>query len=721
MKAKIAALCLCAAMLTVSLYAVAPARALDTQNTWFVDIRGGISPPMTTTFYDVDWTPDGKYAMFVGADSGIGVAWWYDPSKTGDAAWTQALLVSPSATQFKCVEWDSIGLRFIIIGDAISGYWYYVNLPGAGLVEMGPDADLQSVGPYIEDMTFVSGTIYAAGRMAIMGYVFAFDCTSWDWTLVAGSTISNANWYAIEYYPSNGRIYCAGSDGGSNGVYASYSLPSGPYTIHSTPSSMIYTDMALDTFDYDRMILTTKNRALNPDAIYEASGTDLESVVPLYQLPTEYHLNAIEIQADGFAVAVGQDSGTGNGLVYDIWWTGATTSVMKRSVTAPPFSGQNFQGVSIRPTGVQMALVAGSSFKYSYTSVVGPIQVDTGVPHFNYIDIYPLGGTLANSFINGQTDVDIGDSMTQYVLQAEIYDPLGWDRMTTLEAWLWYDFMATNTDLPISMGAGFDAAGGENQRMHFTIDDASVAVQVYPPAAPGTDETTLNLGLCSWTQLNGTSVLVQMVFSPHQQVRYAPGGFTQAVGDRYGMGPEGQSVLAALDSANTWDIKMSVTDDAPTPNEASAFDEFGFYKYTYLGAAGIPNGGAVYGSGAPNTNNVVMTQSGDDVEFCSNCPYTLTVTLASALAGVAEPANTIPGTDISVRGGELAAENFFGAAGSTITMIGGPQVSRMSERTTTTSSWDDDELSFSQVIWEVNIPGVPEDSYVSTITWALTN
>jgi len=267
----------------------------------------------------------------------------------------------------------------------------------------------------------------------------------------------------------------------------------------------------------------------------------------------------------------------------------------------------------------------------------------------------------------------------------------------------------------------FDTAGHENTRMHFTITSGNVVNQLYPPMGPG-EETSFVGGL--WSYINTTSARVRMSFSPHQQVRYAPGnpGFVQAAGDRYGGGvPGGQSTVSALDSSNSWDIKVRVSDDAPTTNYASAFDEFGFYKYTYLSAANIPNGGAVYGSGAPGTNNVVMTQSGSDVTFCANCPYALSVTLASDLFGVAVPTNWIAASQISVRGGEVAAETFFVFGGSPITLIGGPQAPLNSWRETTTSSWDGNPLSNEPIIWECNIPPVPEDSYVSTILWAITN
>ncbi|MFH0815941.1 MAG: hypothetical protein V1934_03890 [Methanobacteriota archaeon] len=715
-KRAVLACVLCAAMVASGLFVATPAKALDTSNVLVVDIRGAVNPPAGINFFDVAWTSDGKYALFVGTDGLNGVAWWYNPTKVSDAAWTPAALNagSPVATQFKSVLWDPVNSMFIVVGDAISGRWYHVAAPGEFLIESAPDADLQAVGPYIEDMVFNGGVIYAAARMAIMGYIFAFDCAGWDWALVSGSTLSNANWYACEFYSN--RVYCCGSDGGTSGLYAYYDLPAGPWHTAATIGSLMFTDMALDTFDYDRMLLTTKGRVGFQFGVMEASGADLDMLDGLANLPLAYDLNAITVDSEGFAIAVGQDTGSGNGLVYDIWWTGSTTSYVKRSAAAPPYSGQNFKGVAMRPTGVQMALISGSSFKYSYTSVLAPIQVDTGVPHVDYLDLYPTGTGLGSSVLNSQVDVDIGDSSTIYTLEIRIFDNLGVARMTNLEAWLWYDEGNTATDV----GPLFSVPGSENKRMRFNITSGNVVTQEYPAPGP-VEETSLISG--NWQVMDATSAIVVLNFSSHQQVRWAAsaGGFVEGPGTRYGgMVSEGQSTINALNAANTWDIKVNVTDDAPTTNYASAYDEFGFYKYTYLSTSGIPNGGAVYGSGAPGTPNVVMSISGENVTFAANCPYTLNAQLMGNLIGVAF-AGTINANQISIQGGAIGARTAFALGGGTQTLIGAAQQPLDSLRTTTTSSWDGNSATWEPVRWWVNIPGVVEDRYVSQVTWSLTN
>jgi hypothetical protein len=710
-------------MVAAGLFVAAPVKAGDTSNTPVVDIRGAAMPPIMHTLHDCAWTMDGKCAIFVGTNQGMyGVAWWYDPSKTGNAAWLQATLVAgdPLATEFNAVIWNQERGYFMILGDTSSETWYHVSYPGENLAEEW-DTDLDGC---VEDLTFANGwgLICAAGNSGSTGPLYMFDNIGADWYEPTGCYAPDSNWLGCEYY--DGAVYCCGSDGASGAMYSYYILPSGPWTVVVDSPSFQFTEMALDTFDYDRFVLTTKYRSASA-AIWEASsgGSRMDQVDELADLPIHYNLYSIDIQADGFGVAVGVDTATGTALVYDIWWTGSTTAVMKRSDASATFVGQTFESVAIRPTGVQMAMIAGSAFKYSYTSVVGPIQVDTAVPHIDYLDIYPMGSGTGSSFINGQCDVDIGDSNTAYTLEARIYDNLGIGHLTSMDFWMWYDQGALATDVPGTMGPGFDMAGAENLRMHFRVTSANAVIPIYP-AVTGTEETTLISG--AWQVNDATSATVVVNFSPHQQVRYAPGDgsgtpFGEGVGDRYGSGPEGQSTVSALNAQYTWDIKVRVADDAPTTNYASAYDEFGFYKYTYLGAANIPNGGAVYGSGAPGTNDVVMTQSGSDVTFCANCPYGLQVTLGSALIGVAVPANTIAGTAITVRGGEVSSEAPFLAGGGTIALIGGPQAPRNSARVTTTSSYDEDPGTSEAIFWEVNIPGVPEDSYVSTITWSLLN
>ncbi|MFH0815936.1 MAG: hypothetical protein V1934_03865 [Methanobacteriota archaeon] len=191
-----------------------------------------------------------------------------------------------------------------------------------------------------------------------------------------------------------------------------------------------------------------------------------------------------------------------------------------------------------------------------------------------------------------------------------------------------------------------------------------------------------------------------------------------------GWNPEDQSDnsgFAPLDEDLTWDIKVQIEDDSPVTNYARAYDEFGFFKYTYLGNAGIVNGGSVYGSGAPNTNDVALSPSNVNITFRANCPYRLGVQLMGDLNGLAVPANTIDGDAVSIQGGD-AARTYFAAGGSTIYLIG-PALNQDplgSGRFTTTSTYDSDP-DWDPVFWWCDIPGVPEDQYSDSLTYSLSS
>jgi hypothetical protein len=297
--------------------------------------------------------------------------------------------------------------------------------------------------------------------------------------------------------------------------------------------------------------------------------------------------------------------------------------------------------------------------------------------------------------------------------------------------WVWYDMGLSGVDAPPpGLGAGFfDDSALANQRMRFSANNGVAPTLEFPLSG----ETTLSAS--TW-QESGVYGWVNVTFSPREQVRWADsvgGVWNQgpATMGRYdGLAPfgvwnaEDQSDnlgYAPLDETLTWDIKVQIQDNAPTTNYAKAYDEFGFYKYTYLGTENIVNGGSIYGSGAPNTPNVVLSPSNVDVTFRANCPYRLGVTLVGALAGVAVPANTIDGDTIEIQGGNLARWP-FAVSGSTQYLIGGgPLQEPLGSGTLTTTSSYDGNPDSQAVFWWCNIPPVPEDQYINQITWVLQN
>ncbi|MFH0815942.1 MAG: hypothetical protein V1934_03895 [Methanobacteriota archaeon] len=727
--AKLVALAVAAAMVAASLLVATPAKAADTNNDLFTTLPGA---PVGVTFFDVAWSDDGKLALFVGTDWAHGKAYYYQPA--GDI-WTEATFGGgflPCYVLYTVTycpnSWN--GPKFAGTGQC-GGLGYLLWFAGPG-----QDTDYSSTSYLanfeVHDLAYnpglgSMGTLYLCANDAPGNEVkiLDIDLASGGFNAIMDEAKTSATLYGVEFDPATNDVYVVGVQG-SGVLYEQFDYSMGTTTPLSFPYGQVISDIVFDSHHApNRMIITLLYQGVGDvTSVYEArfSVSGYTAVTPIGQSPDYTYFNAIAMDGDGRAVLVGMDDEiTTEGRIYDLWTTGSGTTHLANRVEGS-IALEEYRGVAIRPTGVQMALVAGSAFKYSYTSVLGPIQVDTGVPHFNYIDIYPYGDTLAESVINSQVDVDIGDSMTNYTIEAEVYDPLGVARMQFLQAYIWHDGGVENQTLPTWGGVGFDSPGYENLRMHFEITAGGATTQHFPG---GPDEETTLMG-GGWSPINSTSAKVWLNFSAHQQVRWAAGPFTELPANmRYdpdldGPEPEEQSTINALNDAGTWNMRLSVYDDAPTTNYAMAYDEFGFYKYTYLSTSGIPNGGAVYGSGAPGTPDVVMSVSGQNVTFAANCPYGLNAQLMGNLVGVTY-AGLIMGNQISISGGNVGARTAFGVGGGTAQLIGPLQAPLDSERTTTTSSWDGNSATWEPVRWWVNIPGVVEDSYVSQVTWAIMN
>jgi hypothetical protein len=249
---------------------------------------------------------------------------------------------------------------------------------------------------------------------------------------------------------------------------------------------------------------------------------------------------------------------------------------------------------------------------------------------------------------------------------------------------------------------------------------------IYPGAASDY-ETSIILGGClAVDDVDGDNVTLRFRFSPHQQIRYANGGgtFVQSAGTRYdrapmGWNPEDQSTTMALDDAGSWNIHVGVSDTGG--NTAHAYDEYGIYMYTYVGTAGLPGGGSVYGSGPPSTP-ITLSPSNQDVTCCANTLYKMHVTVTD-LVGVSSLV-VIPKTALSVEGGWQHPAASFDAFGTPIYLIGTsgvPADPQDEMRTTTTSTSDWNFADTDYVIWYCSIPAVPEDRYLGTATYTVVH
>ena len=151
----------------------------------------------------------------------------------------------------------------------------------------------------------------------------------------------------------------------------------------------------------------------------------------------------------------------------------------------------------------------------------------------------------------------------------------------------------------------------------------------------------------------------------------------------------------------------------------NAYDEFGLFRYTYIGMVGLPGGGSVVGSGPPNSL-VYLNPGNQNVTYCANCKYQLAISTTS-LVGAAY-SGTIPAADIEVRGGsQWPAYAAFAGPMSPVYLLGSGLPSFQTPmdygRTTNTSSADGNPLTWEPVGFRCNIPSVAEDRYIGTLTY----
>jgi len=320
-------------------------------------------------------------------------------------------------------------------------------------------------------------------------------------------------------------------------------------------------------------------------------------------------------------------------------------------------------------------------------------------------------------------DVDSGGSGTLYRVVTKVGHSTAAASILKVDIYAWYDNGLTyalnpgTVDQAAVLGAAFDNAGSENLRMHFVWTRATNTFSKLYPIA--NDETSLQVGSCSSVyDGDGKNITLTFAISPHQQVRATGSSFTEPAGTRYDRAPLGwnyadQSTLAALNTANTWDFKVLVTDIGALTSFAC--DEFGFFKYTHLSSAGLP--GALSGSGAPGSL-VTMTPTGH-VTFEANCPYKLVAYVDSNLIG-ASYGQTIFATNMRVQGGDLSATFFSGTGSANQLYVLGTAATfkapANSGKTTSTSIG-----TMGQITWSCNIPSVPQDTYTTTITYLLQN
>jgi hypothetical protein len=407
------------------------------------------------------------------------------------------------------------------------------------------------------------------------------------------------------------------------------------------------------------------------------------------------------------------------GVSGKIWrYTHATSSLA--SVENLVYPTANYYAVGCKaPASPGYALILGDPGKgLRLNDVAGssPISINAVGPGISYVN---FNNSLGNR-LNSQVDVDSGTGSTTYKIEIGAGHSSGATFLTSADIYMWYDQGMTSFDRPFSMGSTFDTfTGSENIRMHFrwTRGVPDTWTRVYPATISPNEETSLITASCMRVDKTTLNTTLTFVFSPHQQVRATGSSFVQLPGMRYN-GPGGQSTVAALDAANTWDFKAVVNASGVT---AVAYDEFGFFKYTHLSSAGLP--GALTGSGAP-MSLVTMSPSGH-VTFEANCPYKLVAYVDSNLIGQST-GWVITATNMRVQGGDWSARYFNGTGSANLLYaLGTPTVFKTpasSGRTTSTSIGTlGGGGAGAYMQWYCYLPSVPQDTYTTTITYLLQN
>ncbi|MEW5937824.1 MAG: kelch repeat-containing protein [Candidatus Thermoplasmatota archaeon] len=380
-------------------------------------------------------------------------------------------------------------------------------------------------------------------------------------------------------------------------------------------------------------------------------------------------------------------------------------------------SSSNFYAVACKaPTSPGYALVLGDpggGVKVNDISTGSGVTLGATVPHVVYIDVMNSTNSSVN---NMQVNVDTGSFSNYYYVQAELYSNISASDLEVVDLYAWRDNGTTGVDLPAVLGNSFVAPGYENLRLHYRYNiTTGTWSQLYPNT---TEESELRSGNCTYSIINATSATIRVSFLPKAQFWWAPGPFTELPGNRYNYTVNGQETLSALNDPFTWDIRVTVTDKNNT--QGTAYEEFGIYKWTYIGASGLP--GDLSGSGAPGST-VYLSPKGN-ITFAANCNYSLSVYADNNLIGQ-KLGQVISATQIGVMGGDLqnwtspGTQAHFNGTGSANALYlfgsaNGSKAPRNNYTTTHTGLG-----SVGTVRWRCIIPAVSEDRYTTTITYLI--
>jgi len=744
--AKFAAVLLALSALAATFTLVPPkAKAADTPNSWFVPVAGA---PVGVSFYDVEWTPDGKWALWVGSTGSFGVAWWYELATGG---WTQAMCVDDGASTrvgtdsayFKTVTWitdhPSWDNSMLVVGDCGGGgaFFFAPLAIRTSIYEqhMAPIANFiaeESIfNPYVLYAPTTANVTVAGYKAGVGAFCYEYSTSNEDWGTGSPKCSYTSNpssiWYDVAIDPSElpqGDIYLVGRNGLGSALYQVWDSSTRILNTKVSPAGFVQINtIELDNSAAPPYMIFGHGTSGSANVFYKAAkAAHFDQFTPIaYPNGASTSIYDMDFDSTGVGVAIGEWNYEGDdyGLIVDIWRDGSDYKAVRRSDSelGGTFYNTFFQGASMAPAGHPLALICGSAYKYYYNAATSNVQVDSMYPHIDYIDLYDAG--MSVSKLNSQIDVDPGDYSTWYDFTVRAYDNAGQTNILQVDVYAWYDGGPGGSE---NKPVPFDGvADTENSRMHFHWNRYAAPTWSKMIPSGATDESVIwEAGCSSWDEPDLKNVTLRFRICAGPQMRAADGPFNNIAGSRYGGGVSGGQSddtfpYAPLNALDTWNLHVVVTDSGGI--EANAYDEFGIYRFTYIGTSGLPGGGAIRGAGAPNTQATLTPAN--DVTYNSNCPYQLTTSVTNLVGQ--NLGQTIPATLICITGGQISSQTWFTGAGVPQYLYGSSPATyvdpRGSLRFTTTSNavggigepmW-----------WYCDIPGVQEDYYKGTITYSI--
>ncbi|MBI5000011.1 MAG: hypothetical protein HZB92_00570 [Euryarchaeota archaeon] len=737
MNAKVGlAIGLCAAMLLAG-FAVQSVKAADVENQWLIEIPGA---PPTATFMDVAWSDDGQVAVFAGYEGMNAITYLYFPENN---TWYKSdnTLVNPSTALFRTIEYlpsSFNGPMFLMFGSSGSaGDFYSLQPQFNNTIYWSNNPSLINTEIYGSCVDSMWRRVIVAGTKTTVGaYAVAYNYTTAAWTAVNtnGNASLNMIWYDAAIIANNDvpDVALVGANKfNSNNLYNIVNFTTGMTLNKSSPGlQAALTDITYDSLNY-RAIITTAMRGgdLTGPGLYAVDkAAGFQNLHPVgYNISRMEDLWGIDM-TNGRAIAVGNNTTSGNGIVYDVVASGTSINMFRQSNTSAPFVGKNFTGVAIRPQGIPMAMLSGSAFKYSYINSNGNIIVNTIYPHIRELEM--VHTTNLVSVLNSNVNVDPGDNSNWYNISVQGFMPAAAGASGALDYFelsLWHDGGATGADNSGSVGVA-----GENVGLHMWSDGTTFFMDY-----PTTGEWTL-IGAGGAIDREGgglgTNFSVSFFFRPNQQVRNGtgdgawsaginPGGAPGRFWDSDGVEDQGNPATA-LDDAFSWDIKFVVADNTSAAS-ASAYDEFGISRFVFLGnGASLPGGGQLAGSGAPGQTVTLAPSATEVVVFNSNCWFDLRVWSTDLAPGV--PVNgPITADNLNVQGGQLGVPTPIAGAGepNALYLLGGagggvwePMLNAGTQTTTMTATGGG-----AFFVMTCDIPlGKAEDTYTGVMTYSIT-